>query len=78
MHHTALQYSKISHYGRLLIRSIRPVNEAYNIVVQIYTFSEGCLLTQSIRSGKDVPYNSSIFKDVSLRSLIDTLNSTCE
>ncbi|KAF6140680.1 hypothetical protein GIB67_013973, partial [Kingdonia uniflora] len=32
---------KISHYGRLLIRSIRPVIETYNIVIQIYTLSEG-------------------------------------
>ncbi|KAF6144731.1 hypothetical protein GIB67_017750, partial [Kingdonia uniflora] len=53
---------KISHYGRLLICLIRPVIETYNIVIQIYTLSEGCLLSQSIRSGRDALYNYSIFK----------------
>ncbi|KAF6166719.1 hypothetical protein GIB67_005595 [Kingdonia uniflora] len=36
---------KISHYSRLLIRSIRPVTETYNIAIQIYTLSEGRLLS---------------------------------
>ncbi|KAF6146826.1 hypothetical protein GIB67_018479, partial [Kingdonia uniflora] len=111
---------KISHYSRLLIRSIRSVTETYNIVIQIYTLFEGRLLIQSIRSGRDALYSYSIFKishygrlllqysyskihalrgsliesinsiwqkrvmqlfnihDISLRSVIDTLNSTCK
>ncbi|KAF6165544.1 hypothetical protein GIB67_006434 [Kingdonia uniflora] len=67
---------KISQYGRLLIRSIRPVIETYIIVVQINSLSKGRLLRQSIRSARDAPYNYSIFEDVSVRSLIDTLNLT--
>ncbi|KAF6156240.1 hypothetical protein GIB67_030243, partial [Kingdonia uniflora] len=53
---------KISHYGRLLIRSIRTVTETYNIVIQIYTLSEGRLLNQSIRSDRGALYSYSIFK----------------
>ncbi|KAF6145263.1 hypothetical protein GIB67_041458, partial [Kingdonia uniflora] len=34
-----IQYSKMSQYDRLLIRSIRPVTETYNIVVQINSLS---------------------------------------
>ncbi|KAF6138942.1 hypothetical protein GIB67_025671 [Kingdonia uniflora] len=51
----------MSQYGRLLIHSIRPVTETYNIAVQINSLSEGRLLNQSIRSGRDPPYNYSIF-----------------
>ncbi|KAF6137607.1 hypothetical protein GIB67_014694, partial [Kingdonia uniflora] len=50
-----------SHYGRLLIRSIRPVTETYNIAIQIYTLSEGYLLSQSIQSGRDALYSYSTF-----------------
>ncbi|KAF6143430.1 hypothetical protein GIB67_029599 [Kingdonia uniflora] len=78
MHYIAIQYSKMSQYDRLLIRSIRPVTETYNIVFQIYTLSEGRLLSQSNLSGRDALYSYSIFKDASVRSLIDTLNSTCD
>ncbi|KAF6148388.1 hypothetical protein GIB67_036603, partial [Kingdonia uniflora] len=53
---------KMSQYGHLLVRSIRPVTETYNIVIQIYSLFEGCLLSQSIRSGRDVLYSYSIFK----------------
>ncbi|KAF6167065.1 hypothetical protein GIB67_041320 [Kingdonia uniflora] len=31
-------------YGGLLIRSIRPVTETYNIAVQINSFSDGSLI----------------------------------
>ncbi|KAF6142606.1 hypothetical protein GIB67_015092 [Kingdonia uniflora] len=51
----------MSQYGRLLICSIRPVTETYNIVVQINSLSEGRLLRQSIRPGRYIPYNYSIF-----------------
>ncbi|KAF6175370.1 hypothetical protein GIB67_009064 [Kingdonia uniflora] len=61
-----------------MIHSIRFVTETYNIAIQIFTLSEGRLLSQSIRSGRDVLYSYSIFKDVSVRSLIDILNSTCD
>ncbi|KAF6142412.1 hypothetical protein GIB67_033839, partial [Kingdonia uniflora] len=47
---------EISHYSRLLIRSIRPVTETYNIAIQIYTLSEGRLLSQLIRFGRDTRY----------------------
>ncbi|KAF6150344.1 hypothetical protein GIB67_034043 [Kingdonia uniflora] len=45
-----------------MIRSIRLVTETYNITIQIYTLSEGYLLSQSIRSGRDALYSYSIFK----------------
>ncbi|KAF6134941.1 hypothetical protein GIB67_023279 [Kingdonia uniflora] len=61
MHDIAIQYSKISQYGRLLIHSIRPVTETNNIAIQIYSFSEGRLLSQSIRSGRDARKGYSIF-----------------
>ncbi|KAF6169606.1 hypothetical protein GIB67_003974, partial [Kingdonia uniflora] len=57
MHYIAIQYLKMSQYGR----SIRPVTETYNIVIQIYTLSEGCLLSQSTRSGRDALYSYAIF-----------------
>ncbi|KAF6168427.1 hypothetical protein GIB67_004979 [Kingdonia uniflora] len=44
MRHTAIQYSKMSRYGRLLIRSIRPVTETYIIADQINSFSKGSLI----------------------------------
>ncbi|KAF6173112.1 hypothetical protein GIB67_004215, partial [Kingdonia uniflora] len=53
---------KIYHYGRLLICSIRPVTETYNIAIQIFTLFEDCLLSQSIRSGRDALCSYSIFK----------------
>ncbi|KAF6146085.1 hypothetical protein GIB67_033444 [Kingdonia uniflora] len=59
-----------------MIRSIRLVTETYIIAIQINLLSEGRLLSQSIQSGRDAPYSYSIFKDVSVRSLIDMLNST--
>ncbi|KAF6144732.1 hypothetical protein GIB67_017751, partial [Kingdonia uniflora] len=52
MHYTAI------HYSRYLIT----VAYCYNIAIQIYTLFEGRLLSQSIRSGKDVLYSYSIFK----------------
>ncbi|KAF6155182.1 hypothetical protein GIB67_019708 [Kingdonia uniflora] len=52
MHYTTIQYS------RYLIM----VAYYYNIVIQIYMLSEACLLSQSIRSGRDVLYSYSIFK----------------
>ncbi|KAF6146714.1 hypothetical protein GIB67_009000 [Kingdonia uniflora] len=58
-----------------MIRSIRPLTETYNIALQIYTLSEGRLLSQSIRSGRDVIHYSNI-QYILLRLLIDTLNLT--
>ncbi|KAF6169607.1 hypothetical protein GIB67_003975, partial [Kingdonia uniflora] len=34
----------IFHYGRLLIRSIRPLTETYNIALQVYILSRGSLI----------------------------------
>ncbi|KAF6168622.1 hypothetical protein GIB67_005234 [Kingdonia uniflora] len=59
-----------------MIRSIRPVTETYNITIQIYTLSEGRLLSQSIRSGRDALIQLFNIQYISLRSLIDMLNST--
>ncbi|KAF6172289.1 hypothetical protein GIB67_024911, partial [Kingdonia uniflora] len=50
-----------SHYSRLLIRSIQPVIESYNIAIQIYTLSEGHLLSQSIQYGRDALDSYSTF-----------------
>ncbi|KAF6175492.1 hypothetical protein GIB67_021982 [Kingdonia uniflora] len=54
--HSVMQYSihlcniqYMSHHGR----SARPVTGIYFIAHQIYTLSEGRLLNQSIRSGRD-------------------------
>ncbi|KAF6176069.1 hypothetical protein GIB67_000163 [Kingdonia uniflora] len=38
------------------------MTDTYNIAIQTYTLSEGRLLSQSIRSGRDALYNYSIFK----------------
>ncbi|KAF6171663.1 hypothetical protein GIB67_042178, partial [Kingdonia uniflora] len=37
------------------------ITKTYNIAIQIYTLFEGRLLSQSIRSGRDVLYNYAIF-----------------
>ncbi|KAF6138726.1 hypothetical protein GIB67_040858 [Kingdonia uniflora] len=43
---TLYSYSSfnISHYGRLLIRSIQPLTETYNIALPVCTLSRGSLI----------------------------------
>ncbi|KAF6155335.1 hypothetical protein GIB67_019861, partial [Kingdonia uniflora] len=65
-----------------MIRSIRPVTGTYNIAPQIYTLSEGRLLSQSIRSGRDALYSYVIFNTshysrlliLSIRPVTETYN----
>ncbi|KAF6145355.1 hypothetical protein GIB67_016816, partial [Kingdonia uniflora] len=60
----------ISYFGRLLISSIRPVTETYNIALPVYTLSRGSLIALLNSTWPRLVIQLFQVQDISLRSLI--------
>ncbi|KAF6170458.1 hypothetical protein GIB67_036232, partial [Kingdonia uniflora] len=66
----------ISHYGRLLILSIRSLTETYNIALQVYMLSRGSLIELINSTWPRHAIQIFNIQYFSLRSLIDLQHSS--